>query len=256
MSRRAVPPEAGTGEADLAEVLAREALRDAGYEPEGGRLQEVGVVLGRVRLLSGVVPSRSGGSGDRRRNAAMLLHPVRSQSPSSPNGRVVEALGLGGPWYTVDADETAPLVALDAAVRELREHRADAMLVGSVQLAEAGEHGSPEAGGMLVLQRMDDAVRRGARVRAVVLTTGRVVNPALAGRTLRRKRLRALQALAEGSGVDLRSVDLIEVHGAGIRTEDADWWEALAVALGGRGDGCGAFRCVERHRVMPRRWPR
>lgn len=263
-------PSALAAETALAVALAQDVLGDGGYATAGPGRQRTGVILGRCdfyrtwsrRGTAGTESSASEGAGPSA-SLPMLLHPVRSQSPASPSTRVAEALGLGGPSCTIDADETAPLVALDAAVQDLHEHRADFMLVGSVQVLAEDEKGPAappepgrgavgedegscgEAGGFLLLERLDDARRRGHRIFAVILATGRVVNPSLSGTTLRKKRLKALQALAESGGVDMRSVDLVEVHGTGIMSEDADWWEALRVALGDRGEARGSFRCVE-----------
>lgn len=187
--------------------------------------------------------------------------------PTTPNviaGLIANRLNLMGPNYIVDAACASSLFALDGAVRELVTGRCDLMLAGGVQShtppqlyiqfsqIQALSHGQirpfqkgangillGEGVGMLVLKRLGDAERDGDRVYAVIkgiglASDGRakgLLAPRLEGQVL------ALRHAYDGSGVDPRTVDLIEAHGTGTEIGDRTEVELLNSIFGARGPG-------------------
>jgi acyl transferase domain-containing protein len=140
----------------LSLVVAKEALKDAGYENAGAAMRErTGVILGvgggqklitplttrlqypvweRVLKSSGIAPE------DRQKIIEkMKLAYIPWEENSFPGmlgnviaGRVANRLDLGGTNCVVDAACAASLAAVKMAVSDLIEHRADAMITGGV----------------------------------------------------------------------------------------------------------------------------
>jgi acyl transferase domain-containing protein/3-hydroxymyristoyl/3-hydroxydecanoyl-(acyl carrier protein) dehydratase len=101
--------------------------------------------------------------------------------PNIPANRINGQLDLGGPSFTVSAEELSGVVCLELAARALREGELDAALVGAVDLCcepvhaaaareVLGESFEPpgDAAVVLVLKRLDDARRDGDQVFAVL----------------------------------------------------------------------------------------
>ena len=97
--------------------------------------------------------------------------------------RVAREFHLGGPSFTVSAEETSAFRALDVAVGMLRRGELDAAIVGGVDLpgdlrasiAEGALHPGrvlADGAAVLVLKRLADAEREGDRVYAVVRGVG------------------------------------------------------------------------------------
>ncbi len=153
--------------------------------------------------------------------------------------RLARELSLGGPSFGVQAEEAGGLRALEIATRLLQRHEVDRMVVGAVDLAgdvrrvfaadglsrfsrngapRAFEPKSPgavpgEGASAVVLKRLDDAVRDGDRIYAVVRGVG-----AASGAT------RLEQAVSRAwtdSGVLATSARLFEAHATGAAQEDA-----------------------------------
>lgn len=181
--------------------------------------------------------------------------------------RVAYKLGLRGPAITVQTACSTSLTATHMAVRSLLSGECDLALAGGATVTARGEWGYRwEAGGILspdghcrpfdekaagtvpsegvgvvVLRRLEDAVRDGDRIAAVVL--GSAVNndgsdklgftaPSLTGQ---REVIRAAQ---ESSDVDPEDIDYVEAHGTATHIGDPVELRALADAFG---DGIG--RC-------------
>jgi len=105
--------------------------------------------------------------------------------PNIVANRLNRLLDLAGPSCTVSLEERSGLQALDLAVRALRMRELDAALVGAVDLSCEPVHVAaaqacldPEfqvpgdAAVSLLLKRLDDAVRDGDRIYAVVAIVG------------------------------------------------------------------------------------
>lgn len=177
---------------------------------------------------------------------------------------VANRLDLMGPAFIVDAACASSLIAVDVATRELASGRCDLMLVGGTQVQtppqlfiqfcqisalardrlrpfQKGSDGTllGEGCGMLVLKRLADAERDGDRIYAVIKGVGiasdgkakGLLAPRLEGEVL------SMQRAYESSGIDPRTVDLIEAHGTGTSLGDKTEIEALDAIFGGRGAG-------------------
>ena len=98
--------------------------------------------------------------------------------------RVAREFRMGGPSFTISSEETSGLRALEVAVRLLRQGDLDEAVVGAVDLtgdprntvsaSRAGVKGLTRADGAaaLVLKRLDDALRDGDRIYALIRGIG------------------------------------------------------------------------------------
>jgi len=124
--------------------------------------------------------------------------------------RVAREFRIGGPSFTVSSEETSGLRALDVAVRLLRRGELDEAVVAAVDLtgdprtavaaARSGVGGVSRGDGAaaVVLKRLDDAVRDGDRVYAVIRGVG----------------------AATGAGIDRPAPGRAGVRAAGDRAHD------------------------------------
>ncbi|PIU20142.1 MAG: type I polyketide synthase, partial [Elusimicrobia bacterium CG08_land_8_20_14_0_20_59_10] len=166
--------------------------------------------------------------------------------------RIAREFHAGGPSFTISSEETSGLRALEAGVRALRAGELDSAIVGAVSLdgdprallaAQALRPFAPaarpfdssaagtvpgEGAAALILKRLDDAVRDGNRVYAVIrglgfASGGGVDKPAPAPRAY-------TNALREAYGeaqIDPSTIGYLETHGSGIPEEDSAEAEAL-----------------------------
>ena len=104
---------------------------------------------------------------------------VLGTMPNLVANRINVQLNLGGPGYTVSAEEASGLVALGQAARALRRGEADAAVVGAVDLSCEPVHQAAlralgrdrlpgDAAVVLILERLADARRDGRPVIAVL----------------------------------------------------------------------------------------
>ena len=104
---------------------------------------------------------------------------VLGTMPNLVANRINVQLNLGGPGYTVSAEEASGLIALDLAARALRHGEADAAVVGAVDLSCEPVHQAAlralgrdrppgDAAVVLVLERLADARRGGRPVIAIL----------------------------------------------------------------------------------------
>ncbi|HZY84853.1 MAG TPA: beta-ketoacyl synthase N-terminal-like domain-containing protein, partial [Gemmataceae bacterium] len=195
--------------------------------------------------------------------------PLNRHAPALPAGVLARALGLGGGSYTLDAACASSLYALKLACDELRAGRADAVLAGGVsrpdclytqmgfsQLRALSASGrcAPfdaradglvvgEGAGVFLLKRLDDALRDGDVVLAVIAGVGLsndvgggLLAPSSEGQ------LRAMHAAYRAAGWSPHDIDLIECHATGTPVGDAVEFQSLR-ALWGEG-GWQAGQCV------------
>ncbi len=188
--------------------------------------------------------------------------PLNGPVVGMPAAVLAKALGLGGGSYTVDAACASSLYAIKLALEELRAGRADAMLAGGVsrpdclytqmgfsQLRALSPSGrcSPfdaradglvvgEGAGIFVLKRLDDALRDGDRVQAVIAGVGlsndvggSLLAPSSEGQ------LRAMTAAYREAGWEPQHVDLIECHATGTPVGDAAEFASLRTLWGEAG---------------------
>jgi acyl transferase domain-containing protein/phosphopantetheinyl transferase len=291
-----MPNSVDGGETDqyLALRVARDALADAGYlRPDADHL-ETGIVLGHsaylhrgqvtviqqnivldqtIELLKAVVPHVGDDTlAELRRALSKKLPPTNADNapglvPNMMTGRIANRLNLRGPNYVLDAACASSLLAVSAAIDELRNGRSRMMLAGGVNATlpadvstsftqlgalsargkvrpfEAGSDGTllGEGLGVVVLKRLDDALADGDRVYAVLRGVGQssdgkgsgLLAPSHDGEAL------AMRRAYEGSGVDPATIGLVEAHGTGIPLGDQTEIASLKSVFGERSTPVG-----------------
>ena len=225
------------------------------------RLQHGRIVTQTVQILAALHPEWSEADLDTLRDDLKASLPpleaatVPGQLINATAGRVAQRLGLTGSAFDVDAAGASSLVALDLASRSLASRRADLALVGAVHLeadvdvpsifqqrgtlskSGVSRPFSEDADGLLcgegvglvVLKRLADAECDGDRVYAVLKGVGIAGDAAASGLASpdARGHARAIRRAYRRSGVDPRTVGLIEGHG--LCLPDADRAELRAI---------------------------
>ncbi len=286
-----MPNSMDGGEPDqfLALRVARDALLDAGYLGTAFDHTETGIILGHstylhrgqvtvvqnnivldqaVELLKAALPGMNAAALDQVRSMlAAKLPPTNSDTapglvPNVMTGRIANRLNLRGPNYLVDAACSSSLLAVGAAMDELRAGRSRLMLAGGVNASlpadvsaiftqlgalsargkvrpfESGSDGTllGEGLGVVVLKRLSEALADGDRVYATLRGIGQasdgrgtgLLAPSVDGETL------AIRRAYEGSGVDPATISMIEAHGTGIPLGDKTEIAALKNVFGER----------------------
>ncbi|HEX8866487.1 MAG TPA: beta-ketoacyl synthase N-terminal-like domain-containing protein [Lentzea sp.] len=233
--------------------VAWEALEDAGIRPSELAGRRVGVFVGQATAEYGKA-GRTAGNHDVRHAAGGELRAVTS-------GRLSYALDLRGPSIVVDTACSSSLVAAHNARQALLAGECDLAIAAGVNvillpddaiaysqasmLAPDGrcKFGSVNADGFVrsegvgavVLERLQDAVAHGDRVRAVVLGSaisndgrgsGLLLQPAVRGQA------EMLSAAYADARLDPSTVDYIEAHGTGTSVGDRVELEALREVAG------------------------
>jgi len=171
------------------------------------------------------------------------------------SGRIANRLDLGGMNCVVDAACASSLGALKMAVSELTEYRSDMMITGGVDTDNSilaymafsktpavtpSDHTKPfdadadgmmlgEGLGMLVLKRLEDAVRDNDKIYAVIKGIGTSSDGRFKSIYAPRPegQLQALRRAYEDAGISPVSVSLIEAHGTGTMAGDPSEFAAL-----------------------------
>ncbi len=272
-----MPNSMDGGEPDqfLALRVARDALADAGYLGAEVDHTDTGIILGHstylhrgqvnviqnhialdqaIELMQAAMPALDADVIAQIRAMLKAKLPQMNADiapglvPNVMTGRIANRLNFKGPNYLVDAACSSSLLAVSAALDELRAGRSRLMLAGGVNASlpadvsaiftqlgalsgrgkvrpfEAGSDGTllGEGLGVVVLKRLVDAQADGDRVYAVVRGVGQasdgrghgLLAPSMDGQTL------SLKRAYESTGVAPSSISMIEAHGTGIPLGD------------------------------------
>jgi acyl transferase domain-containing protein/NADPH:quinone reductase-like Zn-dependent oxidoreductase/acyl carrier protein len=235
--------------------VAYEAAEDAAMPLERLRERTTGVYVGVSNADYGLLQRFEYGVGDIQAGTGTALSIVAN--------RISNVLDLHGPSLGIDTACSSALVALDAACRALRDGSIDVGMAGGVNIlldprmfltfcrarmlsragriaafdAEADGFVRGEGAGVVLLKRLDDALRDGNRIYATIAATavnqdGRTDSITAPNPAAQKAMIRA--ALTQ-AGIAPTAVAYVEAHGTGTPLGDPIEAEAIGEALGRAG---------------------
>ncbi len=238
-----------------------EAFEDAGVLPAELGGSRTGVYMGgftldnKIHLLSYL------------NREAISAHTAISATLVMLSNRIAYAFDLRGPAMTVDTACSSSMVAIHLACQALRDGDCDLALAGGVNLmfrpaysvamckggflspdgrcrafdARADGYARGEGAGVLVLKGLDDALRAGDDIRAVIAATGVNQDGRTDGITLPNQQAQEelIHDVLQRSGIEASSVQYVEAHGTGTRAGDTAEAKALHNSFA-KGRGAGA----------------
>ena len=233
--------------------LTWEALEDAGIRPSAIRDSRTGVYCGLIWSDYDALIHQRGLRGQ-------TTYTVTGNHRSLIANRVSYFLGARGPSMAIDSACSSGLVAIHLACASLRSGESTLALAGSVNLnllsdsalgverfgalspdgrcytfdARANGYVRGEGGGVVVLQRLSQALAEGNRIYCLVM--GSAVNNDGASNGLTAPNPRAqvdvLREACQRAGLDPREVQYVEAHGTGTPLGDPIEANALGRVYG------------------------
>lgn len=172
---------------------------------------------------------------------------------------VTQELRLRGPSFTTDAACASSLVAMDSAMKALRDGSIDVALAGGVYLCVTPEHHvafsrigaisksgvcrpfdqradgfvQGDGCGILMMKRLEDAERDGDRIYAVVHGIGSNNDGGSAGpmAPVKEGQIDVVERAWADAGVEPTALGYVETHGTGTLVGDYTEFEGLSAAL-------------------------
>jgi acyl transferase domain-containing protein/acyl carrier protein len=230
-----------------------EALEDAGIDPRRLAETDCGFFVGMFSHDYETLIARAP-------DVEVGAYFATGNSASIAAGRLAYFFGTHGPALTIDTACSSSLVAVHQAMRSLRSGECDTALASGVSLmlsprlsaafskagmlapdgrcktfsADANGYVRSEGCAAVVLKRLDDAVRDGDRVLAVL--RGSAINQDGASNGITAPNMTAQQRLLrralDDAGVVAADIDYIEAHGTGTSLGDPVEFDALKGVFG------------------------
>ncbi|MDX2052531.1 MAG: SDR family NAD(P)-dependent oxidoreductase [Polyangiaceae bacterium] len=195
-------------------------------------------------------------------------HLMASHTPTSVTGTILSnrlsyVFDWHGPSISVDTACSSSLVTIHLACRDLLDGACDAAVAGGVNVmlspasmilmckgqflardgrsktfdAAADGYGRGEGAALLVLKRLEDAIRNGDRIYAQILASGVNQDGRTDGMALPNSdaQVALSRRVSDRAGIDPKRVGYVEAHGTGTRAGDLAETRALSEVYAGAG---------------------